>query len=97
MPSSWCANLPLIAKTRDRVSVQNLTQISPVANPDLGIICFKSQFNRTKLLVNSIFKYDETHFDKIRFSVKIGAVFHPYQIKREVENEQSRTNRRSSW
>ncbi|MCK4388148.1 MAG: hypothetical protein KAW00_05185, partial [Dehalococcoidia bacterium] len=70
-------------------------QISAFVNLVFGIICFKGPFNRRELLVNSIFKYDETHFDKIRFSAKIGAVFQPCQIKTEVENEQSRTNRAS--
>ncbi len=39
------------------------------------IICLKNQFNRRELLVNSICKCDETHFDKIRFSAKMEAVF----------------------
>lgn len=38
-------------------------------------ISSKIKFNRRERLVNSISKSCETHFDKIRFWVKIGAVF----------------------
>jgi len=46
-----------------------------VVNLIFWIICFKNQFNRRELLVNSICKWHETHFDKIRFSAKMGAAF----------------------